>query len=634
MSHLLLIDANTADRGIVRSRLADDENEVRATESAALGIEEALTRPYDLVLVAARLEEGRSGAEVCRSLLGHHELEETPVIVYSTDQPIDGLSAAAYDSGAYLVVGPSELDDLERIVACALRDRARTSALSETRELLRLENRKLSDSLRRRRSGLPARGGDEEQTSRAAAAGHPDALLVVDRGVLVRWSDRGAGALFGRRLEGTRLRDLAPGSDLDAFVRTVRVTPHEGFRFDLPSRQGRPPRPLVVSTFPLQADDPLEGSVVVLLNDIGKRRLAEELVLGHRPAIPAGQLAALMEAARRRFSPAHIPGSGATVVDLRRRVAARVADRDPVLLVGEPGTGRGFLAAVLHYQGESPAALLDLRCSALAPEAIDAELFGLVRGAEGALTDRPGLLLLARGGTLYVSEVADLPLETQGRILEVLCTGSLLRPGAEGRESTDARLIASTRHDLGALATEGRFHPGLAERLLAGRIVVPALRERADELPTLIAEQLARLEVARIHERALRALLAYPWPGNLAQLEEVLEAAARSADGGELSLEHLGPPLRDLAGAGAQGRGPLATRPARRGPAPPVAEPGAGTLCPWDITEDDPVSFELYEKKAILRALHRCGGDRLAAAELLKLGKSTLYRKIRRFDIA
>ncbi|MEE8468583.1 MAG: sigma 54-interacting transcriptional regulator [Planctomycetota bacterium] len=654
MSRILLIDADPGERLIVRSRMTDLGHEVVPTETGAKGLVEARAGGFDLILLAADLGSGVDGSEVCRRLKSAPQLQRVPVVLYSNQPACKEACDRAYDAGCEAYIGKPQLHTLDRIVEVLLRSKALSDELSEQNRVLEMESRRL-DAQRQRTADLEATandGGPRTLVSRELAASRPDGVLVVTGGGVVRHADRGACELLGSLLIGRTLGKLAPASGLEAFVRDARTAARTGFRFDVLARKDRSGRALVASVIPVTTSEP-ENDVamrVVLLLDAGKRRVAEEMLRAREPGIPRQQLGTLLEAARTLFTPEAIIGSGPLARGLARRLLEVSRETAPVLVLGQAGSGKQLAARVIHYTGFFTGSFLQLRCSALSSENLEHELFGYTQGAfEDALADQPGLLLLAQDGTLFLSEIAELPMPLQERLLKALEKGSLRRRGASRNESVDCRLIASSTRDLEPLVAEGRFLRGLHERLSAVTLRIPALRERMEDLPELCASFLdrfgARHGVRELGEDCQSVMRQYDWPGNLAELEDCIEQACHRAAHGRIEVEHLSRPLRDLHATMPHDDIIPALRPASRavGAGPGVTST-LGTHVPghpavitashaWDITDADPISLDLYEKKALLRALDTCHGDKLAAARLLNVGKSTLYRKLKKFDI-
>jgi len=235
---------------------------------------------------------------------------------------------------------------------------------------------------------------------------------------------------------------------------------------------------------------------------------------------------------------------------LERRAAAlaKIAPTPvPVLVRGETGTGKELVARAIHDRSGRRGAFVAINCGALPRTLVESELFGYRRGAfSGARDDRDGLIRRADGGTLFLDEIAELPEESQVALLRVLQEGEVRPIGAGDAVTVDVRIVAATHQDLPIRIADGRFREDLYARLAGFEVTIPPLRERREDLGTLIAALLPRLagiiaDPARItfHRQAARALLAYPFPLNVRELEQTLRTAAVLADGQQIRLEHL-----------------------------------------------------------------------------------------------
>lgn len=291
------------------------------------------------------------------------------------------------------------------------------------------------------------------------------------------------------------------------------------------------------------------------------------------------------------------------------RVVERVAPEDVTVLVrGETGTGKELVAHALHaLSRRSKGPFRAINCAALPPNLLESELFGHVRGAfTGAVRDRPGHVQLAHHGTLFLDEVAELPLELQAKLLRVLETRSVLPVGARDPIPVDVRIVSATHRALRKEVEAGRFRADLMYRLRVIPIFLPALRDRRDDI-ALLCEQLirernrtARRRIERIAPPALAALERYDWPGNVRELINVLAYAYTIGDGPLLQLGDLPEELLDVH-ASAQ-----ATPPA-------VLD---------------------KEAKRILDALERTHGNKKRAATMLGISRVTLWRKLRALGLA
>lgn len=643
MHRILLIDSDPGGSRLVRSCLAQAGFNVASAESGAKGLVEARSSEFDAICLAAELGDGIPSEEVSRRIKGIPQLSGVPLVVYTQQSARPEWSERVYGSGGDLFVDRSQVDKLDRVLTGLLGMKGHQDELIEENRNLLAENRRLQEQWQRRVELDATTDGASTDAlmARELAAERPDGVLVVDGLGRVLSVDRGACELLGVQIEGRNLGSIAPSSGLEAFVRDARSTARSGFRFDAPARRGRAGRSLLASVVPVTGDEGASdsGARVVLLLDVGKRRVADEILRSQEPGISRYQLGALVEAARRTFSPEALLGSGPAGQTLRARVLELRDQTGPVLIQGERGSGKEFVARTLHYGGSATGAFLQLHCGALAPNSIEDELFGYVKGAfEGAIADRPGLLTLAQDGTLLLEEIADLSLESQRKLLESFETRSVLRKGRDRREPVEVRVVASTSADLGSLAASGRFLPGLLAKF-ATTIRIPPLRDRAEDIQLFAARFIDRFRgdrpITGTGQRALWVMQRYSWPGNLAELQDCVEQACRRTKGSQIEVDALPRSLRDLEDELPSSAYIPSIRPAPvlSGAMPAVALMGTAHQRSWDITDDDPVSLALYEKKALLRALDACGGDKLAAARLLRVGKSTLYRKLKRFDI-
>jgi transcriptional regulator with AAA-type ATPase domain len=233
------------------------------------------------------------------------------------------------------------------------------------------------------------------------------------------------------------------------------------------------------------------------------------------------------------------------VADLDKIAAAPV----PVLIHGETGTGKELVAQAIHERSGRRGPFVAINCGALPRSLVESELFGYRRGAfSGAKEDREGLVRRADGGTLFLDEIGELPEESQVALLRVLQEGEVRPIGAVDVVRVDVRMVAATHQDLAERIAAGRFRQDLYARLAGFAAKLPPLRERREDLGGLIATLLPRLcdDPARvtIHRHAARALLRYPYPLNVRELEQALRAALVLASGGEIRLEHLPEAIR------------------------------------------------------------------------------------------
>ena len=281
----------------------------------------------------------------------------------------------------------------------------------------------------------------------------------------------------------------------------------------------------------------------------------------------------------------------------------------PVLILGESGTGKELVARSIHFSGarrHKPFVPLD--CSALVPTLIESELFGYVKGAfTGAMHTKQGVFESADNGTLFLDEIGNLPTDMQAKLLRVLQEREVKPVGSNERVTVNVRIIAATNRDLETAVRDNGFRKDLFFRLNVVQIKLPPLRERKSDIPLLVQAFLEKFAdpgrpVPTLAEDAMGRLTSYDWPGNVRELENAIERAV------------------------ALGSGPLL----HSGDLPTTLQYGSvGETAP---ANDEIVPLEEMERRAILRALQEANGDKLVAARLLGIGKTTLYRKLKQYQ--
>jgi two-component system response regulator AtoC len=323
--------------------------------------------------------------------------------------------------------------------------------------------------------------------------------------------------------------------------------------------------------------------------------------------------------------PPALVGDGEAMQQLRQLIARIAATRSTVLILGESGTGKELVARALH--DASPRRghrFVAINCAAIPPTLLESELFGHRRGAfTDATRDRTGLFEDADGGTLFLDEVGELPLALQAKLLRALQDGEIRRVGDTASIKIDVRLIAATLRDLADDVREGRFREDLYYRLAVVPVVIPPLRDRAEDIPQLArffaVRHAARHQLGEVvlSDRAIEALIRHAWPGNVRELENAIERAVVLADA---PPSGAGPRIVEAEALTRPGeaRGPAAAA------APAVADPAALSI--------KKASREL-EEGLIKRALDVTQGNRTNAAKLLEISHRALLYKMKDYGI-
>jgi two-component system response regulator PilR (NtrC family) len=315
-------------------------------------------------------------------------------------------------------------------------------------------------------------------------------------------------------------------------------------------------------------------------------------------------------------------GSSQVMEQLREMIARVARSQAPVHICGESGTGKELVARLIHDSGarrEGP--FVAVNCGAIPNELMESELFGHKRGSfTGAVADKQGLIQSAEGGTLFLDEVADLPLHMQVKLLRVV-QEKTLRPVGESREvSADVRILSATHKSLADLVAQGQFREDLFYRINVIELRVPALRERSGdigEIAEAILERLARrtgTSAPQLSPEALYLLEGYPFPGNVRELENVLERAITLCTAGVVTPEHIRLRSGVRPGAGS----------ADSAPAQAAAGDGAGALGS---------QLESIEREAIVKALEKTRYNKTAAAKLLGMSFRALRYRIKKLGI-
>jgi DNA-binding NtrC family response regulator len=306
-------------------------------------------------------------------------------------------------------------------------------------------------------------------------------------------------------------------------------------------------------------------------------------------------------------------GKGPAMQEVARLITKVAPTQSNVLLTGESGTGKEVAARAIHEASPLRGKIfLPINCAAIPESLLESQLFGHVRGAfTGAVTAQEGLFSCARGGTIFLDEIGDVPLALQSKMLRVIEAREILPVGATTPIKVDVRLIAATHRDLAAMIEEGTFREDLYYRLNVFNIHLPPLRERREDIPALVDFflQRHRREMKRsfrgIDNATLKLLMAQPWKGNVRELDNVIEHAMIVGDGEWITVADLPRSLR-----GRNGDEPAAV-----------------------VGDDLREALRAYEKIHIETVLRRTSNDKRAAAERLGLSLSSLYRKIEELGI-
>jgi transcriptional regulator with PAS, ATPase and Fis domain len=315
-----------------------------------------------------------------------------------------------------------------------------------------------------------------------------------------------------------------------------------------------------------------------------------------------------------------IIGNSAAMRQVRQLITRMGKSRFPVLILGETGTGKEVAARAMHnIEGRGPFVVID--CSSLVGALMESELFGYAKGAfTGAHNRKLGLLDAANGGTAFFDEIGELPLELQMKLLRVLQEKEFRAIGSVAQRTSNFRVVAATNRDLAAEVEAKRFRQDLYYRLNVMRLRLAPLRERKEDIPTLISHFLQSYGNGhKLTDEVTQALIEYDWPGNVRELEHTLQQMVAMNSGPWLTAADL---PSTVANRCTERHVQMSGRPALQ----PSGVLGGATAQPI-------LPLAEVEKRAILNAMEYTKGDRSVAAAMLGIGRTTLYRKLKEYGL-
>ncbi len=577
-NRILLIDADPPDRGILRNRLRDAGHDVREEGNWQQGLALVKEGTFDAIVLASRSEGVLLGKLVPALVCTLPNASTTAVLVYEARKGGDASDMAlAMDAGAD---GFIEREELPALVACLERlvgQRQHLLQINERQRGLRHQQRTLNET--------------PETGRRASTVGGIEAVMLSTEEGMVLAGDAGASRLVGNSPVGMAVSDAFPKLGLDQLVRSVGSTALVSEPFEQPAGLGPAGIPLELRMIPLLADehgDPVRMSIVT-------QKAVPALIGDMLPADSRWKLertGGLRKAAATACGLGKIVGSSPHICAVREAVNSASRHRMPFMVLGPRGAGAKAVAKAIHSTASPFATLQVIHVGAVSSTWIG-----------GALSSPSKVSDWMYERTLLLVGVDQLSLENQAALAKSPPIG---------------RVLMTSGSPLSAL------HPALAEWIGSKQIFLTGLANRREDIPALAKHIVSgRASASTLTHEAIEVLMSYPWPGNIAELEACLAAACLEAaldfepgDAVTIGVEHLPSTIMGIGASGGSGHPEQARE-----------------LKPWDISDQDPIDFDFYERKAILRALDHCKNNRVACARMLRLGKSTLYRKLKRLGI-
>jgi DNA-binding NtrC family response regulator len=445
-------------------------------------------------------------------------------------------------------------------------------------------------------------------------------LLVVDNESAVRESCREVAESLGFATYAAKSSDevihILDTAGIDVVLLDLRTSGSNGIDVLREIKRRRPEAVVVIMTGFATVHSAVQAMKAGAYDYISKPFTFDELRLVLDRVTAQLKLAAenrmLRDAMKSKRGFGSLVGRAPEMEKLYRIIAKAANSSHPVLILGESGTGKELVARSVHFGGSyRDRPFIPVDCGSLVPTLIESELFGYVRGAfTGAVRAKDGLLATADGGTIFLDEVGELPIDLQSKLLRAIQEKEIRPVGGTRTIPVNVRILAATNRDLESAVQQGTFRRDLFFRLNVLTLRIPPLRERKQDIPLLAAHVLER--VARttgvhrtISDDALRRMLDYEWPGNVRELENCLERACALSSSATLQIGDLPTALRNL-GSEAY---PTLESPESRGI----------------------LSLAEMEKRAITQAIEQLHGDKLEAARRLGIGKTTLYRKLKEY---
>jgi two-component system response regulator AtoC len=431
-----------------------------------------------------------------------------------------------------------------------------------------------------------------------------------------------AGYMVETALDGAEALEKMGQNEFDCVLCDLRMPKMDGMTFLKKARENYPEQTFIMMSAYGNIDDALEAMKLGAYDYISKPFKRDEVLLTLKKAEERERLKAenlSLQKKIKRIEQRYSFGNIIARSEAMRQVfdlVTKVADhKTTILITGESGTGKDLIARAIHHNGSRASGpMVSINCGGIPESLLESELFGYKRGAfTDAVKDKPGRFDEADGGTLFLDEIGELPLSLQVKLLRVLQEGEMMPLGGVGSKKIDVRVIAATSKDLAKEVEAGRFREDLFYRIHVMTISLPPLRERRGDIPLLVGyfidmfnKKLGK-DIEGLSSQAMPILMGYQWPGNIRELENVIERAVLLAKGRWIGPEDLPPPITSDQSL----------------PSPLVPEE----------TLSLKKAYRIIEKDLIQKALALTGGNRTQAAKILEISRPKLISKIKAYHL-
>jgi two-component system response regulator AtoC len=431
-----------------------------------------------------------------------------------------------------------------------------------------------------------------------------------------------AGYMAETALDGAEALGKMDQNEFDCVLCDLRMPKMDGMTFLKKAREKHPEQTFIMMSAYGNIDDALEAMKLGAYDYISKPFKRDEVLLTLKKAEEREKLKAenlSLQNKIKRIEQRYSFGNIIARSEAMRHVfdlVSKVADhKTTVLIMGESGTGKDLIARAIHHNGNRASRLMvSINCGGIPESLLESELFGYKRGAfTDAVKDKPGRFDEADGGTLFLDEIGELPLSLQVKLLRVLQEGEITPLGGVGSKKIDVRVIAATSKDLAKEVEAGKFREDLFYRIHVMTINLPPLRERRGDIPLLVGyfidmfNKKLNKDIEALSSEAMPILMGYQWPGNIRELENVIERAVLLAKGRWIAPEDLPPAI--------------------------TSDQGLASAMVPDGTLSLKKASKIIEEDLIKKALELTGGNRTQAAKILEISRPKLISKIKAYQL-